>query len=123
VIYAPQSSPGLGRLPACVTLLWLLFTFPLFAQHTTETAVDTRLLKEPDGIALVSLPAGTTVSTKRARGAWQEIEVDGWVFSQSIKPSRRDGYDLIVTKSEGENIRREPNGEIMARARSGTLLR
>jgi hypothetical protein len=123
VIYAPQSSPGLGRLPACVTLLWLLFTFPLFAQHTTEISIDTRLLKEPDGIALLSLPAGTTVATKKARGAWQEIELEGWVFSQSTKPSRRDGYDLVVTKGEGENIRREPKGEVIARARSGALFR
>jgi hypothetical protein len=123
VIYAPQSSPGLGRLPACVTLLWLLFPVSLCAQHTTEISVDTRLLKEPEGIALLSLPAGTTVSTGKARGAWQEIQIDGWIFSQSTKPTRRDGYDLVVTASEGENVRREPNGEIIGRARAGALFR
>lgn len=123
MIYAPQSSPGFGRLPACVTLLWLLFTSPLFAQHTIEISAETRLLKEPDGIALVSLPAGASVATKRTRGAWQEVEISGWVFSQSTKPTQRDGYDLVVTPRDGENIRRQPNGDVIARARSGALLR
>lgn len=123
MIYAPQSSPGPGRLPACVTLLWLLFTFPLFGQHTTEISADTRLRKEPDGIALVSLPAGASVETRRVRGAWQEVVIEGWIFSQSTAPTRRDGYDLVVNKGEGENIRKEPNGEVVGRARSGALLR
>jgi hypothetical protein len=123
VIYAPQSSPGFGRLPACVTLLWLLFTSPLFGQHSTEIAVDTRLRKEPDGITLVSLPAGTSVATRRMRGAWNEVAIEGWIFARSIAPTRRDGYDLVVTPRDGENIRREPNGEVVGRARSGTLLR
>jgi hypothetical protein len=123
VIYAPQSSPGFGRLPACVTLLWLLLSSPLFGQRTTEISADTRLRKEPDGIALVSLPAGTSVELKRPRGAWQEVEVEGWIFRQSTAPTRRDGYDLVVTRSEGENIRREPNGGVVGRARSGALLR
>jgi hypothetical protein len=123
VIYAPQSSPGLGRLPACITLLWLLFTFPLVAQHTTQISADARHRKEPEGIALLSLPAGTSVQTRRARGAWYEVVVEGWIFSQSTAASRRDGYDLVVTPTAGENIRREPNGEVIGRARSGALLR
>jgi SH3 domain-containing protein len=122
VIYAPQSSPGSGRLPACVTLLWLLFTFPLLGQHRTEISSDTRLRKEPDGIGLVSLSAGTSVETRTARGAWHEVVIEGWIFSQSTAPTRRDGYDLVVTPSEGENIRREPNGEVFGRARSGALF-
>jgi hypothetical protein len=123
VIYAPQSSPGFGRLPACITLLWLLFPFPLVAQHTTQISADARLRKEPDGIALLALPAGTSVQTRRARGAWYEVVVEGWIFSQSTAASRRDGYDLVVTPGTGENIRREPNGEVIGRARSGALLR
>jgi hypothetical protein len=123
VIYAPQSSPGFGRLPACITLLWLLFPFQLVAQHTTQISADARLRKEPDGIALFSLPAGTSVQTRRARGAWYEVVVEGWIFSQSTAPTRRDGYDLVVTPGEGENIRREPNGGVIGRARSGALLR
>jgi hypothetical protein len=74
-------------------------------------------------MALLSLPAGTSVQTRRARGAWYEVVVEGWIFSSSAAASRRDGYDLVVTPSQGENIRREPNGEVIGRARSGALLR
>jgi hypothetical protein len=123
VIYAPQSSPGLGRLPACVTVLWLLFTSPLLAQRNTPISVDTRLRKEPDGIALVALPAGTLVASRGAKGAWHEVVVEGWIFGASTSATRRDGYDLVVTRGEGENIRRTPNGELVGRARSGALLR
>jgi hypothetical protein len=123
VIYAPQSSPGFGRLPACVTLLCLLFTFPLVAQHTTEISANTRLRKEPNGIGLISLPAGVSVETKRTQGAWREVVIQGWIFGQSTAPTQRDGFDLVVTRREGENIRRTPNGEVIGRARSGALLR
>jgi hypothetical protein len=63
------------------------------------------------------------VQSKRARGAWYEVVVEGWIFSRSTAPTRRDGYDLVVTPGEGENIRREPNGAVVGRARSGALLR
>jgi hypothetical protein len=124
VIYAPQSSPGLGRLPACITLLALLFTPPLVAQDQSEISTDTRLRKEPEGIPLVSLPAGTEVETKGARGDWHEVVVDGWIFSSSTAPTQRDGFNLVVRASaDGENIRESPNGDVIGRVRNGTLLR
>ncbi len=82
----------------------------------------TRLRKEPKGIALVSLPAGTSVEPKRSRGAWREVVIEGWIFSRSTKKTRRDGFDLVVAVSGGENIRESPNGAIVARVRTGTLL-
>jgi hypothetical protein len=124
VIYAPQSSPGFGRLPACIALLALLFTPQLFAQDQSEISTDTRLRKEPEGVPLVSLPAGTEVETKGARGDWHEVVVDGWIFSSSTAPTQRDGFDLVVRASaDGENIRESPNGEVIGRVRNGTLLR
>jgi hypothetical protein len=124
VIYAPQSSPGLGRLPACITLLALLFTPRLLAQDQSEISTDTRLRKEPEGVPLVSLPAGTEVETKGARGDWHEVVVEGWIFSSSTAPTQRDGFDLVVRASaDGENIRESPNGDVIGRIRNGTLLR
>ena len=123
MIYAPQSSPGSGRLPACITLLALLFTPPLFAQDQSEISTDTRLRKEPEGVPLVSLPAGTEVETRGARGDWNEVVVEGWIFSSSTAPTQRDGFDLVVRASDGENIRQSPNGEVIGRVRNGTLLR
>jgi hypothetical protein len=123
VIYAPQSSPGRGRLPACVTAVFLLVAQPLSAQDQSEISTDTRLRKDPDGVPLVTLPAGTEVEARGARGDWHEVVVEGWIFSSSTGPTQRDGFDLVVTSPEGENLRDTPNGEIVGRVRAGALLR
>ena len=123
MIYAPQSSPGLRRLPACVVAVFLLFAPSLSAQKVREISTATRLRKEPEGIALVSLPAGTSVEPKRTRGDWHEVVVEGWIFNRSTEKTRRDGFDLIVTATNGENIRSTPNGDVVGRVRTGTLLR
>jgi len=123
VIYAPQSSPGLRWLPACVIAVSLLLTLPLQAQDQSEISSDTRLRKEPDGTPLVSLPAGTEVEAGEARGNWHEVEVEGWIFTSSTAPTSRDGFDLVVTASGGENIRESPNGQVIGRARNGALFR
>ncbi|HEY5940485.1 MAG TPA: hypothetical protein VIT87_06665 [Gemmatimonadales bacterium] len=123
MIYAPQSSPGLRWLPACAVAVFLLFASGLRAQEVREISTATRLRKEPQGIELVSLPAGTSVEPKRTRGDWHEVVVEGWIFNRSIDKTRRDGFDLVVTATSGENIRTAPNGEIVGRVRTGTLLR
>jgi hypothetical protein len=122
VLYAPQFSPCLRRLPACVAALCLLLTPSIRAQEVREISTATRLYKEPSGVALASLPAGTAVEPKRTRGNWREVEIEGWIFSRSVGPTRREGFDLVVTAPAGENIRRTPNGDIVGRVRSGTLL-
>jgi len=123
VIYAPQSSPGLRRLPACAVAVFLLFAPSLRAQEAREISTATRLRKEPKGIALVSLPAGASVEPKRTRGDWHEVVFEGWIFNRSTEKTRRDGFDLVVTAAKGENIRSAPNGEVVGRVHTGTLLR
>lgn len=123
MIYAPQSSPGLRWLPACAVAVFLLFAPGLWAQEAREISTATRLRKEPEGIALVSLPAGTSVEPKRTRGGWHEVVVEGWIFNRSTEKTRREGFDLVVTAPTGENIRSAPNGEVVGRVRTGTLLR
>ena len=123
MIYAPQSSPALRWLPACVIAISSLLTPRLQAQDQTEISSDTRLRKEPDGTPLVSLPAGTEVEAGEARGNWHEVEVEGWIFTSSTAHTSRDGFDLVVTASGGENIRESPNGQVIGRARNGALFR
>jgi hypothetical protein len=57
-----------------------------------------------------------------SNGAWREVTVEGWIYNSSTSPTRRDGYDLVVTPDKGENLRRSPNGPLVGRAREGTLL-
>lgn len=71
----------------------------------------------------MSLPAGTSVEPRRTRGSWHEVVVEGWIFNRSTEKTRREGFDLVVTAPTGENIRSTPNGEVVGRVRTGTLLR
>ena len=120
--YAPQSSPGLLRLPACALLACLAFAGPVAGQDAESLTAPTSLHKEPGGVPLVSLPAGAPVETGDARGAWSEATVDGWIATSSTAPTRREGFDLVVTPDGGENLRRSPNGPLLGRVREGTLL-
>jgi hypothetical protein len=92
------------------------------AQEDTALTAPASLHKEPDGIPLVTLPAGAPVEAGRARGSWNEATVEGWIYTNSTERTRRDGYDLVVTTDEGENLRRSPNGPLLGRVREGTLL-
>jgi hypothetical protein len=80
------------------------------------------LHKDPDGVPLVALPAGAAVDTGRAQGRWNEATVEGWIFTPSTARTKREGFDLVVTPDGGENLRRTPNGPVVGRARTGTLL-
>jgi SH3 domain-containing protein len=106
-----------------VAVLSLLLTPSVRAQDVGEISADTRLRKEPDGIPVVALPAGTEVETGEARGEWHEVMVEGWIYTSSTSPTERDGFDLVVSAPNGENLRDSPNGQVVGRARTGALLR
>jgi hypothetical protein len=95
---------------------------PAAAQEEAEILAPASLHKEPEGVPLVTLPAGAPVETGRARGGWNEATVEGWIFTPSTERTRREGFDLVVTPDEGENLRRTPNGPVVGRVREGTLL-
>ena len=61
------------------------------AQEETALAAPADLYKEPEGVPLVSLPAGAPVETGRARGGWHSAVVEGWIFTESTERTRRDG--------------------------------
>jgi hypothetical protein len=100
----------------------LLLAGPAWAQEERQLQAATDLHRDPDGAPLVSLPAGASVETGNADGDWRKATVEGWIYRPSTSPTKRDGFDLIVTSDEGENLRRAPNGPIVGRAREGTLL-
>jgi hypothetical protein len=100
----------------------VLLAGPLAAQEERRLAEPANLHRDPDGTPLVSLPAGAPVETGKTDGDWRQATVEGWIYQPSTSPTRRDGFDLVVSSDEGENLRREPNGPIVGRAREGTLL-
>ncbi|HEX2220299.1 MAG TPA: SH3 domain-containing protein [Gemmatimonadales bacterium] len=100
----------------------LLVAGPLAAQEERRVQEPTDLHRAPDGTPLVSLPAGAPVEAGKADGGWRQVTVEGWIYRPSTSPTKREGFDLVVTSAEGENLRRAPNGPIVGRAREGTLL-
>ena len=100
----------------------LLLAGPLSAQEERRVQTPTDLHRDPDGTPLVSLPAGAPVEAGNADGDWRKVTVEGWIYRPSTSPTKRDGFDLIVSSEEGENLRGAPNGPIVGRAREGTLL-
>jgi hypothetical protein len=100
----------------------LLLAGPLAAQEERRLEAPADLLRDPAGTPLVSLPAGAAIEAGKADGDWREVTVEGWIYRPSTSPTKREGFDLVVTSEEGENLRRAPNGPIVGRAREGTLL-
>jgi hypothetical protein len=123
VSYAPQSSPGLLRLPACALAACLVLAVPAAAQEEQALTAPASLHREPEGTPLVSLPAGVEVEAGRAEGGWHQATVEGWIYTPSTDRTRRDGFDLVVTPGDGENLRSAPNGPVVGRVREGTLLK
>jgi hypothetical protein len=92
------------------------------AQQETALTAPTDLHREPEGTPLVSLPAGAPLETGEVKGDWKEATVEGWVYTPSTSRTKREGFDLVVTADEGENLRAAPNGRVVGRLRQGTLL-
>jgi hypothetical protein len=103
-------------------LAFCLLAAPLAAQGEEAISAPVQLHREPQGTPLVTLPAGAPVEAGEGRGDWREVTVEGWIYTPSTAPTRRDGFDLVVSEEEGENLRETPNGPVVGRAREGTLL-
>ena len=119
---APQSSPAFHRLPACLVLLCVLLAPPAEAQTRRTSGNATTFHKEPNGVILATLPNGTSVGVDSTRGQWSAITLDGWVPAASAATARREGFDLVVSPRNGQELRREPDGSVFARLRYGALL-
>ncbi len=123
--FAPQSSPWSGPHPAWI--LALLFALPrggVVAQGTVTLQRATSFVRAPEANATVlgSFPRGAALNAGPTRGAFRQVTINAWIFSASTEQTRRDGFDLRVRATAGENIRRTPNGRIVGRALEGALF-
>jgi hypothetical protein len=122
VTQAPQSSPALRRLPACAVALGLLLSAPLAAQNRIGITGTTDLRRTSTGGVLGTLTDAATVSRGKVQNDWAEVTITGWIIRSSVSPTTREGFDLSVTPSDGENVRAEPKGSVVARLKRGALL-
>ena len=71
---------------------------------------------------LGTMLAGARVTPGAASGDFSRITLDGWIYTASTRSDQREGFDVSVTVSAGENLRANPGGTIVARAVEGTLF-
>lgn len=77
---------------------------------------------EPNQAVLAVLEPGAQLAWVQTLGTWIEADLEGWVWAQSLQVTDREGYDLVVSASEGENLRTRPQGEVVGRLAEGALL-
>ncbi len=103
-------------------LLFTVLTAPLAAQAGVRLTASVPFHAGPDGVLLGNFDPGVTVVPGRVQGSWREVLLEAWVWTPSTGPTTRDGFNLVITQVGGENLRRAPNQDRVARALEGVLL-
>ncbi|MGH7700918.1 MAG: hypothetical protein ACREMJ_10440, partial [Gemmatimonadales bacterium] len=78
--------------------------------------------QEANGRRLARLARGAVVSGGETQGAWARVTIEGWIWSESVGPTPRAGFDLTVTRAPEENLRSAPAGALVAKLAQGFLL-
>lgn len=91
--------------------------------QTAEVIAEQAVFRQTaDGRNLGTVMGGTPLAVTGRQGSWVEVVLEGWIWSRSVGPTQRDGFDLVVTAVGGENLRDAPGGRIAARLLQGFLL-
>ena len=77
--------------------------------------------KTPNGTVLGTAASGSEFRSRRTEGTWTLVRLEGWVFSQSLARTDREGFDRMVSPRP-ENLRESPNGKVIGRLVAGALL-
>lgn len=91
-------------------------------QEPMELSLDENFRREPNGVILARLSAGSMLRVLTSEGNWTQVELEGWVWLPSVEASEEPGMDLVISESGGENLRSAPSGSILARLEEGALL-
>jgi len=92
------------------------------ARYRTRVPENFRRAASSSDVVLARVNEGAQFFAGRAEGDWIEVTLEGWVWSASLQTQIQDGHDLRVTPADGENLRLEPNGTVVARLSRGTYL-
>lgn len=97
-----------------------IFVACLFASAGSAQAQSVRVVvpeenfrKEPrasTGNRLATLLMGASVRVTESRGRWILGSIEGWIWNESVDSTDRDGFDFVVSKPGGENLREQPEG-------------
>ena len=93
------------------------------AGQLREIAIDGEVFrKTADGRRLADLALGALVVVTGAEGSWAAIDIDGWVPTDALEPTSREGHNSIISTVGGENLRVEPAGRVAGHLLQGFLL-
>ncbi|MFH1763212.1 MAG: hypothetical protein ABIF09_03370 [Gemmatimonadota bacterium] len=108
--------------------IWLTLLFSAIAvegalgQNRGTVRVEENLRAEPQGVLLGRLLVGSTFPVLAVQGQWAQVDLQGWIWTRSVRVSDRQGFDLAVSVAPNENLRAEPSGAVLARLAEGALL-
>lgn len=80
------------------------------------------MLADVGGVRIGRMAQGAAVQSGPSRAGHTQITLEGWVFRESLEPSRREGFTLQIARDPEENVRAEPNGRVVARLVRGAVL-
>src|SRR5438094_900790 len=120
ILEGMQSSRALCALPV---VLGLVTPLSLAAQARYRVTTDGAwFYQEPGGKRLARLARGAVLMGGEGQGDWQVVMLEGWIFTTSVGPTPRAGYDLTVTRAPEENLRSAPAGALIGKLPPGFLL-
>src|SRR6266566_643946 len=116
--FRPEAMPG-GRPPELDGVTLPLLAAQARSRVTTDGAW---FYQEPGGKRLARLARGAVLMGGETQGDWQGVMLEGWIFTTSVGPTPRAGYDLTVTRAPEENLRSAPAGALIGKLPQGFLL-
>lgn len=112
-----------GRAATCLIVLFsICLNSHAYAQIGEVIIDDETFRKTADGRRLADIAVGTIVLVTGTEGVWTSVDMEGWVLSDALGVTTREGHNGIVTQVNGTNLYREPSGTILAHILEGFLL-
>lgn len=102
------------RLASLLTALVVSTAGSLAAQAVRVTVPEENFRKTPEASSnnrLATVLEGATLAVQDRQGRWVLGALEGWVWGESVAATDRDGFDLVVSKPGGENLRRTPDAD------------
>ncbi len=111
------------RGPFTPLLMALLTWIPLQVGAQSATLrVEENVRAAPNGTIVGQLNPGSRVQVVGSEGNWSRVTLEGVVWLASLQARDEGAFDLVVTSTDGENLRDEPQGRIAGRLVQGALL-
>jgi hypothetical protein len=91
-------------------------------QQSARIRVEENFRADPRGAILGRLQPGILLRVVSEEDSWVQVELEGWIWSPSLQATDNAEFDLEVAVEEGENLRAQPQGDLLGFLATGTLL-